>query len=85
MTLTGVMNTVEVPEATMADTLKPFAGTGTTRGSCMAGPSMKLGGDDAALVALGNTSAGVVGLPVRGSGAKVTQTLLVVFVLTNSA
>jgi hypothetical protein len=70
----------------MADTLKPLAGTGTTRGACMAGPSMKLVGDDAALVALGNTSEGVLGLAGGlGSGAMVTQTLLVVLVLTNSA
>ncbi len=85
MTQTGVMNTAEVPEATMADTLNPFDGTGTTRDCCMAGPSMKLLGTVGA-PATGKTNVGVVGLfGDGGSGAMVTQTLLVVFPLVNSA
>ena len=73
MTLTGVMNTVEVLSET-TDTLKPLAGTGTTRESLFR--SMKLLGAVAALVAFGNTSVGVEGADVaERSGARVTQTL----------
>ena len=84
MTPTGVMNTVDGPAAEpMADTLKPFAGTGTTRGICMLGPRMKLIGSVGA-PATGNTSVGVLGVNDVGNGASTTQTV-VVPVLMNSA
>jgi len=77
MTLTGVMNTVDVPALATALTLKPLAGTGTTR--LLLPLMIKLAGAVAALVALGNTSAGVVGLAGGvGSGAKTTHTDVVV-------
>jgi hypothetical protein len=73
MTLTGVMNTEEVPALAIALTLKPLAGTGTTR--LLLPVMMKLVGAVAALVALGNTSDGVVGLAGGGgSGAMTTHT-----------
>lgn len=77
MTLTGVMNTEEVPALAIALTLKPLAGTGTTR--LLLPVMMKLGGAVAALVALGNTRSGVRGLAGGGgSGAMTTHTDVVV-------